>query len=174
MPPTAQLAARMKYLFTSEAFFAVVATPFFAAYWSGTGGAVDWSARVPPLVLVCYLLAQGALYWALKYRQYSQGAALPVWFPGLFRFFRGSNVVSLAVTAVALAIAASRGADTIDLAWASGLWVFALLEHVNYYHLQLMYDTRSALRRLRLTRRLRTPMLADDLRSAVKPGSVTA
>lgn len=168
MSSVSSLAARMKYLCTSEAIFSVIALPALAGYWLSAGAEVDWSARIPPLVLVCCILAQGAAYWALKYRQYAHGAVLPLWFPGLFRFFRGLNVVGLAVAAVAV----WRGVTTTDLAWGVGLWVFAGLEHINYYHLQLMYDTRGAVRRLRRTRRLRRPMLANDIFAAGQDAGV--
>ena len=164
MSQASKLAPRMKYLRSTEAMFSLVLIPILAWYWLGSESSVAWSVRVPPLVLVCYILAQGATYWALKYRQYAHGVALPPWLPRLFRVFRLSNVIGLLVVALWLAFAASSGIKQVDLAWGAGLWAFALLEHVNYYHLQLMYDTRGALRRLRQTRRLRTPMLAEDMR----------
>ena len=166
MSSVSALVARMKYLCFSEAVIAVIALAVLPGYWLSTSTHVDWYVRTPPLLLVCFILAQGALYWALKYRQYAHNVALPLWLPSLFRFFRWSNVVGFAVLAVALALAAWHGAAATDLAWGAGLWVFAALEQINYYHLQLMYDTRGALRRLRQTRRLRTPMLANDIRSA--------
>ncbi|MEV4892856.1 hypothetical protein AB0K48_26090 [Nonomuraea sp. NPDC055795] len=43
------------------------------------------------------------------------------------------------------------------------LWVFALLEDVNFFHLQLMHDTRADLAHLMMTRRLRRSHLALDL-----------
>ncbi|MFP7722809.1 hypothetical protein [Lysobacter sp. A3-1-A15] len=164
----------MKYLGTSEAVIAAVALAVLPAYWMSAGAEVAWSVRLPPLLLVCYILVQGALYWALKYRQYARGVALPLWLAGLFRFFRLSNVIALAVAAVALVFTFQRGAAATDLAWGAGLWAFAMLEHINYYHWQLMYDTRGALRRLRQTRRLRRPMLAEDILSAGKIDQVSA
>lgn len=172
MSSVSTLSARMKYLCISEAIIAVIALAILPGYWLRTGVEVAWPVRSPPLVLVSYILAQGALYWALKYHQYAHNAALPTWLPSLFRFFRGSNVVGLTVAAVALVFAAWRGATATDLAWGAGLWVFAAFEHINYYHLQLMYDTRGALRRLRQTRRLRTPMLANDILSPGQAGRV--
>jgi hypothetical protein len=44
-----------------------------------------------------------------------------------------------------------------------GLLGFAWLEYVNYFRVQLMHDTRSDLRRLVRTRRLRRSWLATDL-----------
>ena len=54
-------------------------------------------------------------------------------------------------------------ATKADLAWAYGLLAFAVLEHVNYYHYQLMYDTRAAFASLRRNGRLRKAALGLDL-----------
>lgn len=164
MSTTSKLAARMKYLRNTEAMFAVMLSPILGWYWLSTGAEMAWLVRVPPLVLVCYILAQGATYWALKYRQYASDFPLPPWLPRLFRLFQASNVVGLIAVALWLALGATRGIAGTDLGWGVGLWAFAMLEHINYYHLQLMYDTRGALRRLIQTRRLRQPMLARDMR----------
>ena len=172
MSSVSTLVSRMKYLCFSEAIIAVIALAVLPGYWLSTGVHVAWHVRTPSLLLVCYMLAQGALYWALKYRQYAHNVALPLWLPSGFRFFRWSNVVGLAMVAVALVLAAWHGAAATDLAWGAGLWVFATLEHINYYHLQLMYDTPGALRRLRQTRRLRAPMLANDILDAGQVGPV--
>ena len=77
MSPASKLAPRMKYLRSTEAMFSLVLIPILAWYWLGSESSVAWSVRVPPLVLVCYILAQGAMYWAQKYRQYAHGVALP-------------------------------------------------------------------------------------------------
>jgi hypothetical protein len=164
---TLKLAARLRYLRNSEAMFAVVALPLFIWYWLSNTSEISLLIRVPPLVIVCYILAQGATYWTLKYRQFVNNAPLPLWLPRLFGFFKTSNVVGLAVVAIWLALGSNQGTAGVDLAWGVGLWAFALLEHINYYHVQLMYDTRRALNRLNRTRRLRPAMLANDMRRKV-------
>ena len=165
MSRTSRLAVRMKYLRTTEGLFAVALFPFLCGYWLNAGGEIAWRIRTPSLALVCYLLAQGSLYWALKYRQFAHAIPLPSWLPALFRLFRLSNIAGMLAVAAWLGLAASRGTAPADLGWGAGLLVFACLEHINYYHLQLMYDTRGALRRLTQTRRLRTPMLSSDMRA---------
>ncbi|MNL80966.1 hypothetical protein D3C87_2079490 [compost metagenome] len=61
----------------------------------------------------------------------------------------------------------SAGTPLADLAWSYGLLAFAVLEHINYYHYQLMYDTRAALASLRRNGRLRKAALGLDLRRQV-------
>jgi hypothetical protein len=53
-----------------------------------------------------------------------------------------------------------------DLRWTVGLLLGALLEHINYYHYQLMYDTRAAFDHLRRHGRLRKAALGIDMARA--------
>ena len=57
-----------------------------------------------------------------------------------------------------------RGLAHTDLWWSCGLLTFAVLEHINYYHYQLMYDTRGAFDYVRRNGRLRKAALGLDLR----------
>lgn len=107
------------------------------------------------------LLLEGAAYWALKYRQLRSGARCP---SGMvtFRFLRWANVAMLASALVVLVVAAARspGLET----WPGlAFWAFAVLEHVNYFHVQLSHQSRADMRRLARTRRLRAAHLAVDL-----------
>lgn len=96
------------------------------------------------------LLVQGAAYWIAKLRQ--TGRTLPA--RGLFRAARAINpALLLAALAVTLGTRSWLGA---------AFTVFAVLEHVNYFHIQLMHDTRADARRL-LTRGLRRSRLSRDL-----------
>jgi len=158
------MAARMRYLRNSEAFFGLAALPVFLFFWCGSEAEIAWFLRLSPLLLIAYFLGQGAFYWSLKYEQYAKGSALPDWFPRVFRFFRFSNVALLVVVALLIITSGANGAPAGDLGWAAGLWAFAALEHINYFHAQLMYDTRSALRSVVRKRRLRTPVLMEDMR----------
>lgn len=163
MSTLSDLAARMKYLRNVESIFSAALLPTLAGYWWGTATQVAWSVRIPPLVLVCYILGQGAFYWHLKLRQYGRGSVLPPWLPTVFRAFFRTNVIGLAAVSLVVGSALARGMARVDVVWGFSLWAFAALEHINYYHWQLMYDTRGALRRLKRTRRLRTSLLADDM-----------
>ncbi len=58
------------------------------------------------------------------------------------------------------------GAAVSDIGWSGGLLVFAVLEHINYYSYQLMYDTSEAIDGLWRNRRLRKAALAIDLKRA--------
>ncbi|PHV04926.1 hypothetical protein CSQ96_23355 [Janthinobacterium sp. BJB412] len=115
-------------------------------------------------MLVSYILLQGVLYWHLKLQSVVRRQPLPVYFQPLYRFFKYSNYLIMA--AVAAFIAAMNNATTspADLAWSYGLLALAVLEQINYYHYQLMYDTRAAFAYLRRNGRLRKAALGLDLK----------
>jgi len=55
-----------------------------------------------------------------------------------------------------------------DMQWTVGLLLGAVLEQINYYHYQLMYDTRTAFEHLWRQRRLRKAALGIDIARAAK------
>ncbi|MQA82308.1 MAG: hypothetical protein GEV10_28245 [Streptosporangiales bacterium] len=146
----------------SLALLELLNIPLQAVIWFAV---VDLPVTVPNAVgfaLFAFLLLQGASYWAAKLRRFgAPGGALPG--VGAFRIGRVANVaVLLAGLAYAVrSVVADPGAGSIP-----GL-VFALvavLEYVNYFHVQLMYDNADDLRYL-FTRGLRRAHLARDLRT---------
>jgi hypothetical protein len=156
------LQSRMRYLRNGETI-AAIAIPIVAVLrWRQSADAVLWELRMAALVLVCYILLQGVLYWHLKLRSLDGRGPLPAWFAALFRRFKWSNVVGIGAVLAAL-LACQSTASRADLEWAGGLLLMAGLEQINYYHYQLMYDTRAALAHLRRTRRLRKAALALDM-----------
>lgn len=162
------LCRRMHYLRLVEGAFALGIPSALVCHWLLAGSPVDWTVRLLPLMLVSYILIQGAFFWHLKYLQYKTRAGLPSYFSTVYKLFRRSNTVAFCAITSLLLLGPGRGTSTTDLAWAGSLSMFAILEHINYYCYQLMYDTAGAYRRLRHTKKLRTPVLALDLR---RPGT---
>ena len=124
--------------------------------------------RMPPtlsnltgLALVAVFLVEGGAYWWLKSRQLVSGAPAPAGM-GAFRLLRPVNVGLLAVGAVVIAVDSVTGGVGVRTWPGVALWVFAVLEYVNYFHLQLMHDTRADLTRL-FAHGFRRSHLARDL-----------
>lgn len=118
-----------------------------------TFGALDLTATAPNLVgfgLFALLLLQGAAYWLAKLRQTGRTV------PGLW-FFRAARLINPALLLAGLLLTA------MTQSWP-GLFfaAFAALEHINYFHIQLMHDTRADLHRL-AHHGLRRSHLARDL-----------
>lgn len=65
---------------------------------------------------------------------------------------------------LAMLLLADRDALTnADLGWTPALLAGAVLEQINYFHYQLMYDTRAAVAYLLRHRRLRKAALGIDI-----------
>ncbi|MES3021281.1 MAG: hypothetical protein V4857_06815 [Pseudomonadota bacterium] len=155
---------RMHYLRNMEALAAIALPVVFVWDWGKPSSAPPaWELRIPALFMLSYLLLQGAWYWHLKIVSVEGRKPLPAYFYPLYRRFKWSNALLLAAVFGMLCVAANRGAALADLGWAGGMLAGALLEQINYYHYQLMYDTRAALAHLRRNGRLRKAALAIDL-----------
>jgi len=154
----AALRSRMRFLAVVEAFnVGWLALMLFGA------------ARVPPSAanvvgygLVALLVSQGAWYWAAKDRQLRDRARAPAGL-GAFRVLRWVNPCLLGAGLAVIGPAAWQQPGARSLPGLAFL-AFAVVEHVNYFHLQLQHDTRADLRRLARTRRLHPSHLAIDLR----------
>jgi hypothetical protein len=119
------------------------------------------AGNVAGLSLVLLILAEGSAYWWLKLRQLAAGDPAPAGM-AVYRVVARANVALLAGGAILIGAGAFTGGAAG--AWPGALlWGFAALEHVNYFHLQLMHDTRADVARLFRTRRLRRSHLARDL-----------
>lgn len=154
------LQARMRYLRRGEAI-AAVALPLVLTFdWSRTDEALAWGERAAAVALVSFILLQGVLYWHLKLRSFDQHRPLPDYFKGLFRSFQ---YVNMALIGAMLIVLSTSSAARADFFWPAFMLALAILEQINYYHYQLMYDTRAALAHLRRNRRLRKAALALDL-----------
>ncbi|WP_432993637.1 hypothetical protein [Dactylosporangium sp. CA-233914] len=123
-------------------------------------------ANVLGLGLVALLLVEGAAYWTLKHRQLTLRHRRPAGM-GVFRVLARLNPVALTAGLAIITAEAIRNpaAESIP---GLAFWAFAALEYVNYFHVQLMHDTRADLRRLFRTRRPHRSHLNADLRAAAR------
>ncbi|MEU1692047.1 multidrug transporter [Streptomyces hirsutus] len=121
------------------------------------------AANTAGYLLVTWHLVIGSGYWAVKLRQLRD--ALPR--PPLIAVFRRLRPVCAAGLAVGLVVIVAAVAGQPGAAWVPGLALYglALAEYVNYFHRQLMHDTRADWHRLLHSRRLRRSHLSEDLRT---------
>ncbi|MER5419055.1 hypothetical protein [Streptosporangium roseum] len=134
--------------------------PLQAVVWFGVVGFPVTVGNGVGFALFALLLLEGAGYWSAKLRQIAtRNRSLPG--TGAFVVARRGNVVVLVagLLFIVWAVVTDPGAGS----WPGlGFGLFAVLEHVNYFHVQLMYDTAEDLRYLR-SRGLRRAHLARDL-----------
>jgi hypothetical protein len=157
------LVARLRYLRAGEVRAALILPIVFIYSWHGDANPIAWELRIPALLLLSYLLAQGAYYWHLKLRSVTERTRLPVYFLTLFQTLKWSNYLAMGAFLVVLVVQARAGVAAADIQWSAGLLALAMAEQVNYYSYQLMYDTAQTVRYLRRHRRLRKAALAIDL-----------
>ncbi|MEV3987103.1 hypothetical protein [Nonomuraea sp. NPDC049758] len=158
LSPRASVRRRMKTLAVLE----FVNIPLLAGVLTGVLGMPLTVANSAGLALVLLVLAEGGVYWWLKFAQLSSRAPVPAGM-AMYRLISRINVGLLAAGAVVVGACLVMGASGSQVWPGAALWVFALLEHVNYFHLQLMHDTRADLGHLVRTGRLRRSHLALDM-----------
>ncbi len=92
-----RLVKRLRYLRSVEAFFVIGLPLAFIFYWNGKEQNIDWALRIPALMLVSYLLLQGAFYWHVKLTAVTTRGGLPACFPRFFLAFKWSNLLAFCV-----------------------------------------------------------------------------
>jgi hypothetical protein len=154
-----QVDRRLRSLVTME----LVNIPLQAGLWFGLVGLPVTGPNLLGFGAFALLLVQGAGYWAAKLHQRrGPGRGLPG-----ERAFRAALAVDPVLLAAALVVTGGATVTDPGRGTLPGLLftAFAVLEYVNYFHVQLMYDTRADLRRLRSVG-LRRAHLARDLKRA--------
>ncbi|MFI6789788.1 hypothetical protein ACIBG4_20925 [Nonomuraea sp. NPDC050383] len=144
------------------ALLELVNIPLIAGVLTGMLGMPLTLANSAGLVLVLLVLAEGGVYWWLKFAQLSSRAPIPAGM-AVYRMISPINVGLFVAGAVVVGASLVMGGSGAQVWPGAALWVFALLEHVNYFHLQLMHDTRADLGHLVRTGRLRRSHLALDM-----------
>ncbi|MFI6577298.1 hypothetical protein ACIBFB_15975 [Nocardiopsis sp. NPDC050513] len=146
----------------SHAVLELVNVPLFAFLLFGLLGVPPSPANLAGFGLFALLLVEGSAYWWAKVRQLRARAPRPAGMP-VFRVLRRVNGVLLPAGGAVVLWALVDG-DPWTRVWPGlGLWLFAVLEHVNYFHVQLSHQSRSDLRRLLRTGRLHRSHLARDM-----------
>ena len=156
-------ALRRKYLSLGTGELAAVAMFTYSAVWvitprlSHDEQALTFMAGVAPLVLV---LSQAGAYWLLA-RRWVTVRPMPRRLARLYRVFETLDVLVLVATGayVALHLRAPGGAGALALV----VWLFALVEFINYYVVRLSYPWRVWPAQVG---QWRTPRLIQDLRAA--------
>jgi hypothetical protein len=155
----------------SLAILELINVPLQAVVWFGVVGFPVTAANVGGFALFALVLLEGAGYWWAKLRRITvAGRLLPA--AGVFAAARVANVLVLIVGLL-------FGVWAVITAPGTGSWpglgfaIFAALEHVNYFHVQLMYDNVEDLRYLR-THGLRRAHLGRDLALKTRTHPATA
>ncbi len=158
-----RLKKRLRMLWILELVNAVLVFPLLYAFIAQRFR-LGWFSLVA-LVAVCANLLVGASFWYLKARAIEGCDTLRR--PGAHRFYRISKRVFGALIPVLLALylghALTGGPSWAELLLGAAFGLMAVLEYVNYYHVQLMYDNRADLEYLLAHRRVKRAIMVREL-----------
>lgn len=132
----------------------------------------DWQPYFLSMLVICLILAQGAFYWHLKLQMvYRKETALPPYFHQTYSLFNKANVALLSIYPVLMIYGRIvQSVNFVPSFWSSALFLFAVLEYVNYYHYQLSHDNWNDIRFLIQHKKIRrSPLWVDLQRTASKP-----
>jgi len=155
--------SRLAYLWRLELIGVLVWSLIVGLWWERARLGV---ATLIGLALVVLLLIQGSFYWYVKLRALRRRALLSDrTFVRLFRFLRTADRIILVTSGLGglLWIAGTSRTISSDLIVGICLWAVAVLEYINYFHWQLLYDSRAEIRYVLRSRRLKVASLARDL-----------
>ncbi|HEU4326928.1 MAG TPA: hypothetical protein VFS21_27560 [Roseiflexaceae bacterium] len=166
MEPAA-LAKRYRSLWMGETVASLLFVGLFLRVALTSGSWSDWIVRTYSLGVVILILAQGVVWWRWKLRQLrAQQRTMPAEVLDWFERCKRLNWLLIGAFPVVVAF---KWWLTGTL-WPSDDTLFgllflggAVLEQINYYYYQLMYDSRYDLMELRTHRRLRRGSIGKAL-----------
>lgn len=173
-----RLAKRYRSLWMGETTSILIFTGLFLR---GVLSDPDWSrwiVRGYSLTVVNLILLQGVAWWLLKARWLKQGKGEEA--GRALAFFGGCRRLNWVLIGLAVLVLVAKQQVTGTL-WMSrdtwfGLLILcgAVLEQINYYYYQLMYDNRYDRDYLRTKGRLRIGNIAFELRKRARTAPISA
>lgn len=151
-----------------EKFHAFVTFPAVLVYLIFKHSFEDIFFLLYGLLICIIILIQGQHYWKLKlYRltnqPFNQESNL-----NIFRLSKKLNLILIGFIPIIFALQLYQNDWQIIprnlMLWGILVNLFAILEHINYYYLQLMIDNSSDLEYLKRNKRLKIASLAKDLK----------
>ena len=154
-------------LFTGE----LAATVMFAGVWLMFLSIHEWTkpylTSIAPLfafLLLEFLLVQGSYYWYLKWRQ-AKSRNLSVLPEYHLKVFRGLKIMNLLLLGVGFVLVIYELINySNEFYWFLFLYLFALAEYINYYHVRLSYQTTEELKGFIRHKKFSRSKLAQELK----------
>lgn len=160
------LIKRLKWYYPMEMIHAFITFPIMVVWLLFNKPLQDIVFILYGLALCIFILYQGQHYWKLKLytltgRSFDRTKNLT-----FFRKSKKINLVMIALVPLVLMLQLYLNDWSYNgnlIWWAVLANVFGILEHINYYHRQLMVDNTSDINYLIRNRKLKTASLAKDL-----------
>lgn len=125
----------------------------------------NWQPYAFSLFIICFILMQGTFYWHLKLQEITktETTSLPNNYQ-IFSFFKIANVVLLSIYPILIVFGQIKLLINFQVTvWSNAIYIFAILEHINYYYYQLMHDNMNDINYLIKHKKIRRSPLFTDL-----------
>ena len=163
-----KLIKRLRWYYPLEKFHAFFTFPLLAIYFLTQHPFVRSIWFLYGMMLCIFILYQGQKYWQLKLWRMEGKPVLQV---KNLKFFKKAKRINLLlimgipiIFAFQLLLVSWNEFDADNLMWSFVANFFAILEHINYYHTQLMVDNTSDMAYILRNKKLKTASLAKDLK----------
>ncbi len=161
-----RLVERLRYLWRWELFDSVF-LPAVVLFISKTQHKSMGLFTVYSLGLVTCILWQGAAYWWLKLQALQTNTTIRQKYLRWFKGFKKANWVLIGILPVLLAGNSLLGTPlrlSFNVIAGLSFYILAILEQINYYYYQLMYDCPSDWHYLIAHKKLKRSSLNRDLK----------
>lgn len=154
-------------LFTGE----ITATILFAIVYVLYIETMEWSPQyllpnssIYSFILLEFILLQGSIYWFLKWKQVKRKdfTNLKEGYLLLYKWLRIINLILIAVGIVVCMLLFINGA--VNRYLYLGIFAFAIIEHINYYHIRLSYMSYQEIKEFIRQKGFRCSKLAKELK----------
>lgn len=120
-------------------------------------------------ILLEFLLLQGTTYWYIKLKRLKNenNSTTPNNIVQKFYHLKKVNMILIALTLVVFALDFIKWYPTLPLGGlilSLLIYVFAILEFVNYFYIQLSYDNKSDIRNLLDRKKLKPSSMSKDFK----------
>jgi hypothetical protein len=150
-----------------EKFHAFVTFPILLIYVLFTYSLKESVFLVYGLLICICILYQGQHYWKLKLKNLKRESFDTDKNIRFFQFFKKINLVLIGLTPFIFIVQLEYYdwsiANNKLLYWALAANIFGILEHINYYHTQLMVDNLADVNYILRNKKLKQASLAKDL-----------
>ncbi len=129
-----------------------------------------WQPYAYSMFVICVILAQGVIYWHLKLQIIRRDeTSLPHYFYKVFPLFKRLNVILLAIYLLLFFLGKTTSLVNFQVSvGSSAIYLFAILEYINYYYFQLSHDNMNDIRFLLEHRKIRRSPLYVDMQRVQK------
>lgn len=117
--------------------------------------------------LLEFLLVQGSMYWYAKWKRLKDEniSLTPIKMVQRLKKLQKWNIAVIILAPIVFVIEIIKWQHSLPiggLALAGFIYIFAVLEYINYFHIQLMYDNSSDIKYLLDSKKLKQSCISKD------------